>query len=252
MATANITYELPPLPDYTLTPLPPVSSLLPDNVLNMVLPIIAYWAVSGIFHVIDVYDLCPQYRLHTPAEVLKRNHVTRYEVFRDVILQQVIQTVFGCSLAFLDDPATVGKDDFNVAWYAQKIRLAQRAIPIVLATIGLNPSALASKVLTSQPMLAGALAGGKYPGLLQIANVAGEEALVPAFAPWELTLAKILYWYGVPFFQFAMGTVIIDTWEYALHRAMHMNKWLYGMSITPPNFPSLPSNPRSDVPLSPS
>ncbi|PSN74980.1 hypothetical protein BS50DRAFT_28762 [Corynespora cassiicola Philippines] len=227
MATANITYELPPLPDYTLTPLPPVSSLLPDNVLNMVLPIIAYWAVSGIFHVIDVYDLCPQYRLHTPAEVLKRNHVTRYEVFRDVILQQVIQTVFGCSLAFLDDPATVGKDDFNVAWYAQKIRLAQRAIPIVLATIGLNPSALASKVLTSQPMLAGALAGGKYPGLLQIANVAGEEALVPAFAPWELTLARILYWYGVPFFQFAMGTVIIDTWEYALHRAMHMNKWLY-------------------------
>lgn len=234
MAAANTSYELPPLPAYTLRPLPPLIPGLPDAYLALALPIIGYWVVSGIFHFIDIYDLFPQYRLHTPAEVLKRNHVTRWEVFRDVIIQQLIQTVFGVLISLIDEETTYGKDDYNVAWYAQKIRLAQRAIPLVLTTIGLNPAALASKVAASQPMLAGALAGGHYADLLQTAIVAGQETLVPAFASWELNVAKVLYWYAIPACQFLFGILAVDTWEYFLHRAMHMNKWLYGTFITPP------------------
>ncbi|KAF2657606.1 sphingosine hydroxylase [Lophiostoma macrostomum CBS 122681] len=213
MATANSSFELPPLPGYTLKPLPPLISWLPDPVLALALPAIGYWVVSLLFHLIDVYDLFPQYRLHTPAEVLKRNHVSRWDVFRDVITQQVIQTVFGLAMIFLDEEATCGKDDYNVAWYGRQIRLAQRAIPPILATVGLNSSALASKVSASQPMLASALAGGQSMG--------------PTFATWELTVAKMLYWYAVPALQFLCGILILDTWEYFLHRAMHMNKWLY-------------------------
>ncbi|ORY13848.1 fatty acid hydroxylase superfamily-domain-containing protein [Clohesyomyces aquaticus] len=228
MTTANFSQpQLPPLPAYTLHPLPSLVSWMPDSLLTLVLPIIAYWAVSGIFHFMDVYDLFPQYRLHTPAEVQKRNHVTRWEVLRDVVIQQIIQTLFGLVLALIDEEATYGREEYDVAWYAQKIRLAQRAIPAVLATIGLNPGALATKFSASQPMLAAALAGGQYPGLVQVASVAGQQILTPAFAPWELRVAKIVYTFLVPALQFAVGILIVDTWQYWLHRAMHVNKWLY-------------------------
>jgi sphinganine C4-monooxygenase len=232
MAAANVSYELPPLPDYTLKPLPPLVPWASDVVLQAAFPVIGYWAVSLIYHLIDVYDLLPQYRLHTPTEVLQRNHVTRFEVFRDVIIQQVIQVAVNLALSLMDAPATQGKADYDVAWYAQKVRLAQRAIPAVLATVGVNPGAWASKVSASQPMLAGALSGGRYSGLVQTIKIAGQPIVAPAFASWELTLASIIYWYAVPALQFTAGICVIDAWEYALHRAMHMNKWLYGQSTT--------------------
>ncbi|KAF1844341.1 uncharacterized protein K460DRAFT_288296 [Cucurbitaria berberidis CBS 394.84] len=228
MASANTTsYDLPPLPDYTLTPLQPLTWWISDELIQAALPVLGYWIVSLIYHVIDVYDLYPQYRLHTPAEVLKRNHVSRYEVLRDVVLQQIIQIIASFSLSMFDDPPTTGIADYHVAWYAQKIRLAQRAVPIIFSAVGLNPVALASNISSSQPTLASVLIGGKYPTLLQTATIAGEQTLVPAFASWELATASFAYWYAIPAMQFAAAIVIMDAWEYMLHRAMHMNKWLY-------------------------
>jgi sphinganine C4-monooxygenase len=215
---SNVTvtsYDLPPLPEYALKPLTPLISWTSDAAVQTALPIIAYWVVSLIFHAIDVFDLFARYRLHTPAEVLKRNHVTRWEVFRDVVLQQVIQSIALMGLSYYDDAPTTGTAEYNVAWYAQKLRLAQRAIPFVLSTAGLNPTALAAKLSAAQPTLAAVVAGGRYPGL-------------PAFSSWELNAASFLYWYAVPAVQFVAAIVIIDAWEYMLHRAMHMNKWLYG------------------------
>lgn len=219
MAAANTSHGLPPLPEYTLRPQPRLLSWISDEALAAALPVIAYWVVSLIYHVIDVYDLFNRYRLHTPAEVLKRNHVTRYEVFRDVIIQQVIQTFAALALSWWDEVAQIGKADHDIAWYAQKLRLAQRAVPVVLSGIGVNSAALATKVAASQPDLAGVLRGGHY----------ASESAAPAFAGWELVVASALYWYAVPALQFTAGIMIIDTWEYILHRAMHMNKWLYGM-----------------------
>ncbi|KAF2642158.1 hypothetical protein P280DRAFT_295406 [Massarina eburnea CBS 473.64] len=220
-------HDLPPLPDYSLQPLPSYFSWCTDEILQVALPIIGYWLVSLAYHLIDVYDLCAKYRLHTPAEVLKRNHVSRYDVFRDVIIQQVIQTIAGLLLSLTDDPATYGRADHDVAWYAQKIRLAQRAVPVVLAAAGVDPGALAAKVSTSQPTLACVLAGGRYPALLQTITTAGQEIVAPAFASWEMACASALYWFIVPAVQFSVAVMIIDTWEYFCHRAMHMNKWLY-------------------------
>jgi sphinganine C4-monooxygenase len=228
MANASISYELPPLPEYTLNPLPPLVSWASDEILQVAFPIIGYWVVSIIYHLIDVYDLLAKYRLHTPAEVLSRNHVSRYEVLRDVIIQQIIQTIAGLLLSLADDAATYGKADYDIAWYAQKIRLAQRAVPVVMATVGLNPVALASKVSVSQPMLSGAIIGGRYPELVQTVTTAGKDMLVPAFASWELALASALYWYAIPAVQFIVGIIVVDTWEYFWHRAMHLNRWLYG------------------------
>jgi sphinganine C4-monooxygenase len=229
MDMANITsHDLPPLPEYTLQPLQPLTSWASDAFIQAALPVVGYWVVSLIFHAIDVYELFPQYRLHTPAEVLKRNHVSRYEVLRDVILQQIIQIIASFSLSLFDDAPTTGKADYNVAWYAQKIRLAQRAVPSVLSALGINPVSLASKVTGSHSMLSSVLIGGKYPELLQTVTVAGEHTLVPAFASWELAVASFAYWYAIPAIQFSAAIVIMDAWEYMLHRAMHLNKWLYG------------------------
>jgi len=225
---ANATYfDLPPLPDYTLKPLPPLISGIADAHLALALPIVAYWAVSMVFHLVDEYDLFPQYRLHTPAEVLKRNHVSRWDVFRDVIIQQIIQTAVGLALTLIDPEPVYGKEDYDVAWWAQNIRLAQRAIPAVLATLGVDAKTMAQNMGASHAMLAGAISGGVYPQLTQTVTFMGEPVAAPAFAGWELLAAKAMYHVVVPALQFILAICIVDTWQYFLHRAMHLNKWLY-------------------------
>ncbi|CAD0038067.1 unnamed protein product [Aureobasidium pullulans] len=222
MANATM-LSLPPLPTYTLTPLQPLISWIPDLYLALILPVAAYWIVSFIFHFIDEYDLFPQYRLHTPAEVLKRNHVSRWDVFRDVIIQQVIQTAVGLAITIFEPEATMGQDDYNVAVWAQRIRLAQRAIPNLLAFAGLDANTMASKQAVAHPILSAALKGGSYNLFQQAAS----GHVVPAFASWELTLAKAVYWMLIPAMQFTFAVLVVDTWQYFWHRAMHMNKWLY-------------------------
>ncbi|KIX07896.1 uncharacterized protein Z518_02550 [Rhinocladiella mackenziei CBS 650.93] len=210
---ANSTFQdLPPLPSYALTPRPPMIPGIPDCLLQLLAPIIAYWVVSLFFHVLDTYDLCSQYRLHTPAEVLKRNHVTKYEVVRDVVIQQVIQTVFGLIIASFDPIETIGREDYDVAVWARRLRRAQRHLPKLLALMGVDAASLGEK-LHHYPQVAGALSGGFYA--------------TQSFAPWELSTAKMIYWVGIPLIQFSVAILIVDTWQYFLHRAMHMNKFLY-------------------------
>lgn len=221
--------DLPPLPAYTLQPLPALVPGIPDKYLTLILPIVAYWAVSLVFHCVDELDLFPHYRLHTPAEVLKRNHVSRWEVFRDVVIQQVVQTLFGVVLGMIEPDAMVGKEDYDIAVWAQRLRTAQTHIPSALALIGVDALGIAKNVAGSHAMLAAALSGGRYAGLTQNIQLTGTlaTATVPAFAQWELMTAKAIYHVGVPTLQFLLGVLVVDTWQYFLHRAMHMNKWLY-------------------------
>lgn len=215
-------YTLPPLPSYTLHPQPPIVPGIPDSYLALLLPILAYWGVSFFFHVIDEHDIFPQYRLHTPAEVLKRNHVSRWEVFRDVVLQQVIQTIFGVVMTLWDPEPMVGKEEYDVAVWAQRIRMAQRALPGLVAVMGFDSKAMSNDMMAGHPVLAGLLAGGQY-GLSQET----EQGTVPAFASWEILAAKMIYHFGIPALQFAFAIMWVDTWQYFWHRAMHLNKWLY-------------------------
>jgi sphinganine C4-monooxygenase len=227
MANTTKAYALPPLPDYTLEPLPPLLPWIDDAYLSLALPVIAYWAMSMVFHVVDELDLFPQYRLHTPAEVLKRNHVSRWDVFRDVIVQQAIQSVVGMGLTLVDPEPTQGKGDYDVSVWAQRLRIAQRAIPSVLGLVGIDAARIAKNIGGEHAMLSSALAGGVYPQLTQTVMLAGEQIIAPAFAGWEITAAKVIYHFGIPALQFVIAILIVDTWQYFLHRAMHMNKWLY-------------------------
>ena len=231
MAAQTSLYDLPPLPDYHLTSLPPLVSPIPDKLFTLLLPIVAYWGLSMLFHWIDVKDYFSKYRLHTPAEVLKRNHVSRWEVVRDVLIQQVVQTVVGTLLGMTEPDDFFGREEYDVAVWARRIRIMQRAMPGLLSLISINANGLAKNIAGSHPIVAGAISGGLYPSLIQtMKSTDGHESTVPAFAAWEMVAAKAVYWYIVPAIQFGLAIFIVDTWQYFLHRAMHMNKWLYSTS----------------------
>jgi sphinganine C4-monooxygenase len=239
LSNASAMSDLPPLPSYTLTPLKSLVPYIPDIWLSLILTFVAYWAISMFFHFMDVYDLFPQYRLHTPAEISSRNHVSRYEVARDVIIQQIIQTVVGVGLGLTEPPEMIGKENYDIAVWATRLRIAQRALPQLLGLFGLNVAAISKNLSGSHPMLAGALAGGRYPSLSVGLVVSGSP--VPTFAAWEMFAASAIYWYIVPILQFVVAIVFVDTWQYFLHRAMHMNKWLYS-KLEAPSFPAIRSN----------
>ena len=184
------------------------------------------------FHWIDVNDYFSQYRLHTPAEVLKRNHASRWEVVRDVVLQQIIQTVVGTLLNSTEPDDMIGREQYDIAVWAQRVRLAQRLIPGLLALASINAQGLSNNLAKAHPMISGIVAGGSYPTLNRIIiQPTGVEETIPAFASWELQLAKAIYHIIVPALRFGLAIVVVDTWQYFLHRAMHMNKWLYSMYI---------------------
>ncbi|KAM7205074.1 sphingolipid C4-hydroxylase [Rhypophila sp. PSN 637] len=226
MANTTLAYDLPPLPAYEMRPMPDYLPFISDFWLALVAPHIAYWVVSMIFHVIDMYDLFPQYRLHTPEEISQRNLATRWEVFRDVILEQVIQIGTSAVLSLTEEGQTTGKEEYDVAVWGRRIRLSQRRLPNLLGLLGLNAEVISKNVAASHPLLAGALAGGYYPSLISgLDNVTGTQ--IPAFATWELLVAKAIYWVIVPAIQFWFACWVQDTWQYFWHRAMHVNKWMY-------------------------
>lgn len=225
---ANMTYtsDLPPLPAVELRPMPNLLPFIQDFTLSLVAPHIAYWAVSLFFHIVDIFDLFPQYRLHTPEEITQRNLVSRWACFRDVIIEQIIQIGTSAVLGYTEPQQVTGMEDYDVAVWATRIRLAQRALPTILGALGLNAASISKNMAASHPLLAGALAGGHYPFLTtQLDGVSG--AHVPAFAMWEMLLAKAIYWLLIPGFQFWFALCFLDTWQYFWHRAMHVNKWMY-------------------------
>ncbi|KAF8159747.1 sphingosine hydroxylase [Crassisporium funariophilum] len=154
---------------------------VPDFVLTLAAPVVAYWALSIFFHLLDIsgWQWLEKYRLHDSPEVQSRNKVSRTEVVWAVILQQVIQTVVG--LIGLSNEAALAVN------HADELRRLARSI---------------------EP-LASALLGDRIRPYL-LAQV-----------------ADFVYWWGIPVLQFFGAMFIIDTWQYFLHRLMHVNKFLY-------------------------
>ncbi|KAK8114818.1 hypothetical protein PG999_006887 [Apiospora kogelbergensis] len=96
----------------------------------------------------------------------------------------------------------------------------------MLALLGINAASMAKSMSATHPLLAGALSGGHYPFLTT--GLAGPDgSTVPAFASWEIAVAKVIFWMAIPAIQFGVALLFLDTWQYWLHRIMHTNKWLY-------------------------
>ncbi|RPD64345.1 sphingosine hydroxylase [Lentinus tigrinus ALCF2SS1-7] len=159
---------------------------LPDNLLALAAPIIAYWVLSITFHAFDMseWKRLDKYRLHESAEVKSRNLVTRTQVIVAVIFQHIVQTAIG--LLWIEDKPAGAQID-HVA------NMAKMAPYLEWAATGLLGKEAGAQLLVSR----------------------GAEGLYT------------VYWWAIPAAKFLLGMFIIDTWQYFLHRAMHMNTYLY-------------------------
>ncbi|KXN81519.1 Sphingolipid C4-hydroxylase SUR2 [Leucoagaricus sp. SymC.cos] len=106
--TLNITSSAVSLdPPFYYSPRHRLIDNAPDHLVTLAVPIIAYWSLSLIFHVLDMsgWKWLDKYRIHESEEVKKRNLVGRTEVVLAVIFQQVIQTLMG--LVWLEEEIIV-------------------------------------------------------------------------------------------------------------------------------------------------
>ncbi|RPA86613.1 fatty acid hydroxylase superfamily protein, partial [Ascobolus immersus RN42] len=180
-----------------ITPVPSLLSWVSDSNLMIFLPIIAYWIPSLLFHLIDKYDLFSKYRLHTPEELLKRNHVTMREVIKDVCLQQVLQMVVGWLLSLSEGQEMTGHEEVEIIGMLHNYMKVESAFVSLLAVTGVNSWALVNKL---------------------------DKAV--SF-DWRLKLVESIYHYAIPLLRLWVAVFFLDTWQYFWHRTMHTVPWLY-------------------------
>lgn len=212
---------------YERKPAPPLVPGIEDAYLALAAPLVAYWAMSALFHLFDVFDIFPQYRLHTPAEVLKRNRVGRWECLRDVLVQQALQTLAGLGTHLYLGGDTLVTQEYAISLWARRVRICQRVIPIAFAAVGLDSQAI-SEHLGLQSTFGSVLAGGMSSDSRNMSSVHGGQMDSSLdYLAWELFVAKAIYHVIFPALQFLLAMFVVDTWQYFLHRLMHTNKWCY-------------------------
>lgn len=109
----------PYAPQKLIIPKPDLIPGIPDGILAFVSPVIAYWTYSTFFHLIDVYELAEKYRIHPSEEEAARNKATLSDVLFDVVIQHIIQTVFGYGMYRFDKQPTTGHELFQM-WYLKQ------------------------------------------------------------------------------------------------------------------------------------
>lgn len=171
MSTNSTTWSRPPPPIH-IELRPSLLSFASDEILALALPIIVYWTMGLFFQYLNHADMFPQYRLHTPEELEKRNKCSLFEVIRAVLFQHVLQTATGVAITYIDEPQRTGFEEYDI-WNMQKRFFTLTGIELSNAT------------------------------------------------------AWTIYYFVEPAFRITLAFLIIDTWQFFLHRYMHLNKFLY-------------------------
>ena len=116
------------LPSATLIVQQDLLPFIADHHLTYLLPIVIYWLIGLTFHVFDTYGWFSKYKTHTPAEFLKRNHATLYNVLKYAIIQQIAQCFFGYVLC--GGPELVHSQDYSMfQWFITIRSIRSKAIP---------------------------------------------------------------------------------------------------------------------------
>ncbi|KAF3081504.1 hypothetical protein TWF569_001828 [Orbilia oligospora] len=194
-----------PATDPVLYPATPLLPFISDALLSCLSPIVVYWVLSMIFHYIDEYELLEKYRIHTPEEVLKRNHVSRYEVIRDVIIQQVIQFGFGWILGYIEPEEMTGAESWEIYELSQTVGWSTS---LLLGLLGIDVGTLSSNVAS-------------------YLSTQGSMGVFLVNIDWRWKIAETLYWVLFPLLRLGLAIFILDTWQYFWHRLMHQVPFLY-------------------------
>lgn len=223
MANATSAFYLPPPPTCHLTLRPSLIPGVSDHVLGTVLPTLVYIIASGFFYWLSEHDILSQYRIHPSEEDLRRNHVSRFQCLRVVVRYHLMQIATGLLLSYGEGPELTGNHTCDVYRCAVRVRHAQRAIPWVLALVGVDVKGLALATYIKSAGLAQLIAGNS----MAFSESNPRQAL--AFTTSEFLLGEFIVSYAVPAAQFLVALSVVDTWIYFTHRLCHVNKTLYRM-----------------------
>lgn len=87
---------------------------IPDGILALIAPVVAYWTFSLLFFILDEFKLAEGHRIHPSEEMLRRNKAGQWEVFREVISQHIIQSVAGYAAYKIDGPELTGYETHDI------------------------------------------------------------------------------------------------------------------------------------------
>lgn len=217
-SNATTVLPTPPTPPCILVLQKPLLPFLSDNILATILPTIVYAIAAAFFHLLDTYNLFSYWRIHPSEDELKRNHVTRWQCLQTVIRYHVIQISIGLLLNYVggNEPTLVGDESCRIQRAADVISYARNLIPMTLAIVGIDAKKLGVAMKGTSTGLAQVLAGD---------YLSSEQNR--GFTSFELSLAKLVIFIGVPMFQYLVALTVVDTWIYFTHRLCHVNKTLY-------------------------
>ncbi|KAL8826458.1 MAG: hypothetical protein Q9170_007391 [Blastenia crenularia] len=212
---SNITaFKTSSSPTCALKPQEPLLPFVTDNVLAIILPTIIYFIASGFFHILDVYNLFSNHRIHPSEDELKRNHVTRGECLKGVLRYHMMQISIGLLLNIGSTPPMTGDEvcrTHQLALTIQNIR--SNILPLILNTIGINAKQLSLATQGTSTTLA---------------NILDHPLSSPTHpSPSSLFLANLTSNILIPLAQFTIALLVVDTWIYFTHRLCHVNKTLY-------------------------
>lgn len=201
---------------------------VPDHILTVTVPIIAYWFLSLFFHALDIsgWKWLNKYRIHDSEEVKKRNLVGRTEVVLAVIFQQVIQTLLG--LVWLEEEAVNGHATSHAAQVVvvKGLQRWERLLePVVDKVLGVVGALVGHEVVKT--------AGG---GVLGVTNGGKEVVLAKA--------AYFVYWWGIPIIQFFAAMYVYSFLIFPLNSPFRTQVLYRHMAILPP-----PRHAREQIPL---
>ncbi|KAG7004446.1 sphingosine hydroxylase [Physcia stellaris] len=119
-------------PSCTERPMQPLLFNVPDKYTIVILPVVAYWSLSLLFFALDEGGYLSKYKLHTPAEFLKRNRVSMRHVVQDVLIQHLFQTLLGSLLAWYEPDSVTGCESRDVLAWALWVRKSVQQLPFAL------------------------------------------------------------------------------------------------------------------------
>ena len=207
MNTTHLDSSRPVISTPELNPHTPLLPFISDAYLLLLLPTGAYWAYGLLFHWIDQRGYLARYKLHTPAEILKRNKVPMSKVIFSTLFYQFITTLLGFWMLRGSKPDPQGSGGRDIAlwalWFSQLRKLSS---------------------------FSGWAIWGDATIDSQFSVYSGSETEtgnIVTISMLDLIAAKTIYYLLVPLAQFALAVFIADTWQYFTHRIVHMNQYLY-------------------------
>ncbi|KAG0648065.1 Syringomycin response [Hyphodiscus hymeniophilus] len=175
----------------------PLLPFIADHHLPYLVPAALYWIIGFLFYEIEKHGVFSQYKLHTPAETLRKDRASRGDVIKCALLQQAAQVSLGYMTT--DDSVVLCDSHLHIEAWARTLRSLQSFLNrFVHASLRLDAHSQTSF----------------FP-------VARDPS------QWEQYTASILYFVILPIFQFGSAMILADTFQYFTHRAFHVNKWLY-------------------------